>query len=278
MYSAWYPYHKGSGAYTFDLRVKTTDPALKVSGNAEVSGSAGNWRLVETEPTSDMIVVAAPKMTTRNQEVGGLKLRIDSASASDAAVEQLARDAADIVAHYSRWYGPANLRTARFVLNPRPTGGGYVRPRFMSLPYSADQMTWLAHEIGHFWWTGAQADSWKDWLNESFAAYSSVRYIREVKGEKDYEAQVQAARKRSTGKPPIWGISRNDRNAHDVLYDKGALRMLALEETIGQDKFNNFLATLHHDRIKNTAALLQTLEKQTTAEVRQKFETMLKEQ
>lgn len=105
-----------------------------------------------------------------------------------------------------------------------------------------------------------------------------MRYVREVKGEKDYEAQVQAARKRSAGKPAIWGISRNDRNAHDVLYDKGALRLLDLEELIGQDKFNTFLATLHRDRIKNTAALLQTLEKQTTPEVRQKFENMLKEQ
>jgi aminopeptidase N len=35
----------------------------------------------------------------------------------------------------------------------------------------------IAHETGHFWWTGAETDSWHDWLNEAFAEYANMLYI-----------------------------------------------------------------------------------------------------
>jgi Peptidase family M1 domain len=278
MYSGWYPYQQEfSSTYRFDLRVKVRDRAYKVTGDGDVSGGPGNWRLVENEPTMDMIVVTSPDLKTRKLERGGMRLRIDASGVPDAAVEQFASDAADMVAHYNAWFGPVDLREATFVMNPRVSGGGYARPRFMSLPYSPDQLPWLGHEIAHFWWSGAPAESWEDWLNESFAEYTSARYLREVKGEKEYAARLQTARERSAGQPPIWGIARSNEHAHDVLYDKGMLRLAALEEMIGKEKFTSFLATLHREKIKNTEAVLQTLEKQTSPEMRQKFEAMLKE-
>lgn len=61
-----------------------------------------------------------------------------------------------------------------------------------------------------------------------------------------------------------------------MIYAKGAARLADLGEVLGRDKFRIFLAALVRKHIKNTAALLDELERQSSLSVREQFERSLK--
>jgi hypothetical protein len=75
---------------------------------------------------------------------------------------------------------------------------------------------WRIHGGG-----SGDANTWQDWLNESFAEYSAVLLMRDWHGRAvsggilaRYEREAQEAK-------PIWGFDRNDRSAQATLYRKG---------------------------------------------------------
>ena len=283
MYSGWYPYQPGANDFRFDLRVKT-EAGYEIATNGELGRTQGRrWIIREVEPTSDIVLIASRDLHKRTVERGGVRLVFHYAPAQESAINSLARDTSTMLERYSAWFGEAPLKHATIVLNQRKRGGAYVRPRFMSMPISADERnqeadrSWLAHEVAHFWWVGADAATWEDWLNEAFAQYSALLFLRATSGQTAFEAAIKRAREKVMGAPPIWGLDRNSEKAQLVLYEKGALRLYELEEMIGRSSFNTFLARLKRERIKTTADLLACLERHTTREVRQRFERLLKD-
>ena len=86
----------------------------------------------------------------------------------------------------------------KFLLSASGTSGGYSRKNFIMLSsrtFNEYVLKNTAHEIGHFWWNKAPVESWHDWLNESFAEFSALQYIRHARGEKAYAAYIDAYRK-----------------------------------------------------------------------------------
>ncbi len=94
--------------------------------------------------------------------------------------------------------------------------------------HRADLLRYLAHEAAHFWWTLAPADTWEDWLNESFAEYSALLLIRDRFGEEEFRTRMDRKRESAEGTPPIWGFDRGDTSTEEksmqvqaVLYNAG---------------------------------------------------------
>ncbi len=280
LYSGWFPCDPASTHYTFDIAVKTPRD-YQVAGNAEVSGGNGSWRVRQSLPTSDMVIAASRDLRTRAVERDGLTIRFYYAKLEDSMLDRLSADVRGILADYTTWYGKPASGSLTLLLNPRTSGGGYVRPGFISFPFDPKQyakaLPGWAHEIAHLWWTGAPVTTWEDWLNEGFAEYSSWRFVRSAQGQAAFEAVLESARRDTAGKPPIWGISRQASDAYDVLYSKAALRLYELETTLGEAKFQAFLTALHGEHIKSTSGLLDRLEHDSSAEVRQGFERLLRQ-
>jgi hypothetical protein len=103
----------------------------------------------------------------------------------------------------------------------------------------------LAHELAHQWWGGIV--SWQtsadNWLTEGLATYSSLIYLRERKGEKEFRAVLQRFRrsvKRYAGKGvPADGaklkLLNPDIKVYQALvYVKPALMLAELADTIGE--------------------------------------------
>ena len=185
--SGWYPYEPEARDLRFDLQVKI-DPGYQLAGNGKVSGGNGTWRLVQKDATSDIDLIAAPAWTASELRVQALNIRMIAVNVPPVTVQRFAQQASSSARTYSEWFGQAAARDLTIVLSPRQGGSSYSRPGYVSLAYSPPAepdglLFTLAHELAHFWWSRAPSWSWENWLNEAFAEYSALMYIRKSQGE-----------------------------------------------------------------------------------------------
>ena len=118
--------------------------------------------------------------------------------------------------------------------------------------------------------------SWEDWLNESFAEYSMLLYLRDRINTELYNKTLERYRQNSENMPAIWGVERTSDNAYTTLYEKGSLLLLELECKLGSEEMKAFLYILIEKSIDNTAEFLEELEEFSSQEVRDWFESELK--
>ncbi len=282
LYDGWFPYDPESNHFAFDIAVQV-DAGYKVTGNAAVEGGRGRWRLRSGRPSTDMVLVASPNLRTRTIVRDGVLIRVDFVDADDTITDRLLGDVRKMIELYSKWYGRAATDSLTLLLSQRSAGGGYSRQGFLSMPsanfatsYDVSVLRGAGHEIAHLWWNGANASTWEDWLNESFAEYSAWRYVRATQGDAAFDKLLEEARVQSASKAPIWGIKRDSPDAYPVLYSKGPLCLYELEKELGAEGYEAFATELHSKNIKGTAAMLELLQRRSTPQVRDHFEALLK--
>jgi hypothetical protein len=106
----------------------------------------------------------------------------------------------------------------------------------------------LAHELAHQWW--GQAVGWKNyheqWLSEGFAQYFASLYAEYDRGEKvfrDILRHMTRWTRNESDSGPVYlgyrvGHLRNDSRAYRaVVYNKGALVLHMLRESLGDETF-----------------------------------------
>lgn len=168
----------------------------------------------------------------------------------------------------------------KFSLSASGSSGGYSRKNFITLnskDFNDYVLSTTAHEISHFWWNKAPVESWHDWLNESFAEFSALQYLRHARGEDAYARRIAVYREETRHVRPIWGINRADREAHIVLYRKGSVLLADLLVRVGEEPFFDFLAAVIRARIADTSSFLNLAETQLGRENRDWIEMRLKE-
>ena len=134
----------------------------------------------------------------------------------------------------------------------------------------------IGHEIAHFWWSAANPQTWEDWLNEAFAEYSKLIYLKERYGIELFAKRIEGYRKNSMNTPPIWGADRNSPQAYTIFYKKGAVILYDMEQKIGTEKFMDFLKTLATKKVNTTAVFLALVEENISKEMGMWIENKLK--
>jgi hypothetical protein len=264
LYFPWYP--SIYDAFTYKVAVDI-DPRYNVFAIGE-STEEGNKKVFEADfPVDDFIICASKDLTVRETKLLNQSFKIVNCTLSDATVDSMQTDIDNIYRLYSSWFGKIQVRDMCLVISKRDKGGGYSRKGGLFLGGVSDSsylnertdfIQYVAHEIAHFWWYGA-ATNWEDWLNESFAEYSSMRVIRELRGKEEFNAKLNTKRTEATNTPPIWGLSRNDPSAEQVLYSKGVVLLNELEERIGENKFLELCRARIDKEINSTADFLDTI-------------------
>ncbi|MDT0559174.1 M1 family metallopeptidase [Ichthyenterobacterium sp. W332] len=114
----------------------------------------------------------------------------------------------------------------------------------------------IAHELAHSWSGNLVTNAtWNDfWLNEGFTVYFEMRIMEALYG-KD-RANMLALISRQDLEEELEGFKNNpeatmlkldlegknpDDGMNSIAYDKGYLFLRTLEETVGRDRFDNFL-------------------------------------
>lgn len=283
LYIGWFPYMPEMARFRYVVDVSFDSP-YQLTGEGTVQRRFGGWRVSESADTFDIVLVAAKQLNFRREPRTGTTIVYGKAF-NDAMADSTLRQLDKTVETYSKWFGSPSTGRLTFVLGDRQKGGGYTRPGFVSMMRGATMtdaelqrglVGGIGHEVGHLWFTGASVTTWEDWLNESFAEYSSWLMVRQSLGQTAFDGLVSQMRKRTENKPAIWGIDRNSDEAYAVLYNKGALALHDLAQTIGEDRFLVIVAQSTRMRPRTTTAFLEILQRSTSPEIRENFEAQLR--
>lgn len=168
------------------------------------------------------------------------------------------------------------------VIAPRTKGGGYARRNIVvltpdGLENPSVAFRWIAHELAHLWWQRADATCWEDWLNESFAEFSSVVAVRRRFGESQADDLLNARQAKLQGLPPIVGLPREHEQAHAVLYAKGCVLLHRLEQAIGREAMMRLLRRMNDLKVYTTEGFLESLAATGGEEVAGRFAGWLRE-
>lgn len=276
-YTAWYPVHNESKDFTSSIIV-SIDKNYKVSGSGIVTQIGDNWEVVHDWSVFDNVIIAAKDLKTK--KIGGEKMGLEFVYTNfpEEDLDSVSTVGKEIYEFYSNIFGPQENAYLKYVFNPLHGTGGYSRSGFVSIKasgYSQYLKEVMAHEMAHFWWKKAPTTTWEDWLNEAFAEYSMLLYIREKDNKETFDKKIKQYKELTVNSSPIWGIDRQAPEAYTALYNKGSLILVELEEKIGTEDFYKFLKNLFTNNISNTADFLKFVEIELSKDYREWFENKL---
>lgn len=280
MYTAWLPTELSNGSFDFDIKVNVPN-GYKVLGNGNIfQENHKNWLVKSTRKQFDVPLIVSNRLETINFDIGASNLEIAHFDKSKEELALVADDIKSTLALFNEEFGQSTLSgTIRFAFVPRNSKASYSRKGFVAINTAGSELvkfSTIAHEIGHFWWTGADSSKWEDWLNESFAEYSALMAVKNKYGDDIYQKRVKSFQKISKDSPAIWHIDRKSDVATLVLYRKGPIILREASKKLGNEKFNKLLKALISLDDKNTATLMLKLEAFMTKEELHWFENQLK--
>jgi hypothetical protein len=212
-------------------------------------------------------------------------------------------EAHDILNKFQQFFGPYPYQELVVVQRHWHTYGGHASPGLVildSLPVSrgpeiinatlrspVDLSFWpeyyLAHEIAHQWWGhGITWTSYRDnWLTEGLAQFSTIMYLKEKYGLKDFQQILKRiakpVRKKSSLGPIILGIRLSHMDFYgyqSIIYNKAALVLLMLKDWLGEEVFFRSLQEFYQDfRFKavGTSDFRRTMERVSGQDLSQFF-------
>jgi hypothetical protein len=280
LYFPWYPSIYGDFTYKVSVDI---EPGYNVFAIGE-SKEKDHKKIFETNfPVYDFVICASKDLTIRETKLLNQSFKIVNCNLSDTIVDSIQTDIENIYKLFSSWFGKIQVNDMCLVISKREKGGGYSRKGGLFLGGMSDSsylndrtdfIQYVGHEIAHFWWNDA-ASNWEDWLNESFAEYSAISLIRELRGKAEFDTKLNLKKSESSNTPPIWGISRNDPLAEQALYSKGVILLNELEQKVGENKFLELCRSRVDKKTNNTSDFLNLIKDICGKEIADWFEQSL---
>jgi len=246
---------------TYSARVRTPANLLAVmsaEGNLRNDVRNGDYKFNMPHPIPPYLIAIA---------VGDLDFRSlgrrTGVYTEPATLEKSAFELADtekMVAATEKIYGA--YRWGRYdllVLPPSFPFGGMENPMLTFatptiLAGDKSLVSLVAHELAHSWSGNLVTNAtWRDfWLNEGFTTYLERRIIEAVYGVPRREMEATLGRhsledelKGTAERDQILHVNLDGRDPDDgftgIPYEKGALFLRHLEETVGREKFDKFV-------------------------------------
>ena len=276
----------------YELELALDDPSYRVAAFGDVEGQEGMFRIRAERPVSDVAFVAHPQLRCDTLAEAGFLVEVHHCGADTERVDELAERARWILSHYNDTFGSDEPRDSiRFVVRPTKRDLGYARPGYIVLAQStlsADggfgsavrergAFQFIAHEIAHLWWMLGDPTGAENWLNESFAEYSSMLALRARFGDEVYEQDVARKRQMSENLPPLRTIERTHPQSHLVFYRKGPWLLHQLQEQLGEGAILDWWALALAEEVRTTDHLLRLLADLEGDEVATEFAAMLEQ-
>jgi len=198
----------------------------------------------------------------------------------------LRRNSGTIVGFYIRLFGPPPPQSLpeRVLVLPRQ-GAAFARRAYVSLGDPTEELRKLgpqedwklvattAHEFAHAWWWRGDPLTENNWLNESMAEYSSLRFTEFEAGEEALKFRLDRKVEPAKTAGPVIGRGRPSKFA---AYQKGPLLLFELDRQIGRQRMDAFLAALGRDPPRTTEQFLAVLAQNAGPDVAREFEAKLR--
>lgn len=262
IYAPWFPYCEEINKAKFNVHIDIDSRYKVVNSKKE-----GSMQVLEVKDRIyDCTIIASQRFKVIENCSERIKIKVFYINEKDSeAALLISKMCLGILEDYS-FLGEVKGEDLAIVILPRNNGGGYCREGLIVLDLSRDYTDeieiyhFLAHELAHLWWSKIKNyNSWEDWLNESFAEYSSLMVLKESYGEEVFENFIMEYRKQSMNIPAIKEAARNSEYSYRVFYRKGPIVLYTLNKFIGENKFNEFLKLFYLSEAESTEEVLEIL-------------------
>lgn len=126
----------------------------------------------------------------------------------------------------------------------------------------------LAHETAHIWCTGADCNSWEDWLNETTANWSALLFALSCGNQELFEYILVNTKEENNLSP----IKTVDGSRPDGVHANGTLLFLEIYEKYGVSAIENILRVFVRLPVKTTNLLLKELSRNGLNEIAEYIE------
>ncbi|TFZ67122.1 hypothetical protein E4631_09225 [Hymenobacter sp. UV11] len=246
--------------------VVSVPPAYQVRSATPGQHEHGQWTFRGTGSAVEITALVAPQFQQVASAKGPRILVIKAAPPLLARDTLLLHKAEDIIAFYNRSLGAQDPITRFSVLLPGTNRDAFgLLDNATVITYSdfdvskKDELLILAHEISHKWWGYGSVHDETEWLNEAFATYASLLYLRASGDSAGYRTELAKRVKSAAGAPAISGFDREQAPYplfRRVIYDKGTVVLAALHARVGTEKMCAILAKTAAEKVSTTAGFL----------------------
>jgi hypothetical protein len=265
----WFPQPSLNGQYfTAHSVVKVKKPWISFATGDTVSRrEEGDYNVLETkvEKPIQFNAVIAGKYSFVEDKYDDITIRVATyAKRNDRATTQLPRLAYKIIKFYESFLGPFPFKELNIIeINDLGWGQAPAQTMFITKEafapllqvenraYSKGINQRFAHEIAHQYWGSVikMGGDEEQWLTEAFAEYCSALVVKEIEGQRGFDAMLDSWRndaKAATDITPIPLANRVDipgdpQKEYEIrsglLYAKGAWLLAVLRKQMGDEKF-----------------------------------------
>lgn len=225
-------------------------------------------------PMRDFMLLASPDYQVSEQDQDGLRLRLFSLPGDQARLQDVLQATARSVELFEERFGPYPYNELDIVSMPLNLALGVEYPGLFTLKdtmFAADSsQPWLltlvaAHEAAHQWWYALVGnDVIEDpWQDEALATFSSLLYQERYepsnyRGTRDAYQETVARALESAKNPDftrgVPAFSDQPELYGPLVYQRGALFYLALQEVIGSRAFFEALQAYYQENLYQIAA------------------------
>lgn len=204
----------------------------------------------------------------------------------DPLIQLFRKHAKGATAYFDNLLGPDRARPLRIVAVPRvESEHAYARVAYIVFAEARSAASgsepiaerrpakYVGHEVAHLWWLRANAQSEDNWLNESLADYSALRYVESAFGIEERDALLT---KYSAGAAKPGSILGHGRPSRDAVYSRGPLLLFALDGWIGRARMDRYLRELAQQPVLTTAVALRILSEVAGPATAAEFEAKLR--
>lgn len=278
----WLPTRNDIGlGYAADTHVTGLPPGMEVAAQGKVRQQGGEAWMHREVADIDLAFVV----------IGGLKavsapgVDFHAADLDSPLVTTFRRHAEAAAAFHQAMLGPMPGGPIQVVVVPRTSGSDYQRAGYILLSHrrypgeltprqdEVKRAHHIAHELAHAWWSVGSPVTEDDWLNESFADYSGLRYVEHAFDTAARRSVLDEARAEAEKAGPVIGAGRPSQEA---LYGKGPILLFDLDARIGRVKMDRLMGVIGRNRPRHTAEFLKALSDVAGPDVAADFERRLR--
>ncbi|WP_196893721.1 M1 family aminopeptidase [Aureivirga marina] len=260
IYNAWFPFNLDYGLFTYDINF-ILENELQLIGSGQVSNTTNSWKMSQNIPFLDIPFIISSKF--KSISAAKKKVNVYHLNLEKNTTKTLEKNIETHLKQLNKMFGKTAKGNLTLAVNQFKRVTSYARKGFISLSigktYDLNDDKTLAHEIAHLWWNKAEVSSWEDWLNESFAEYTSIILQRKQYGEENFSKNIKELEETIKNAPSLQELKeKNTKNQTTITY-KGAYLLYQLEVKIGRKNFEKLLKKVHQKEIKKTSDFLKLI-------------------
>lgn len=272
-YTGFFPFRNSDRSYSYHIDIQVPKN-YQVISSGTISKKRNIYSISSLGNTFDIPLTISDKFEIFNSSNG--KIRFYTVGLNEKTKDELKKDAEDIFNLYEEKFGKTVSNELIVCVNPYNHQMSFARKGLVSLAlgkdYTSRNRQTLAHEIGHLWWSNAQFDTWEEWLNESFAEYSSLLWCERNFDKKEFEEILKSYTEELKNSVKISQLKGSmDNNWYSIIYIKGSYLLFDMYKTIGEEKFFAMLQEVNIKKINNTKDLKEIFSKYLSKEQMEHF-------